>query len=406
MGFSQDTALNKTTEEWINQLTSDRVRHRDEAEDYLRKTPGVYDQLVTFSQSTSNAEAQIRANNILRHLKGFRWELIGIRKGHSTVTKGDIMLRGLVKAPNGKTLFTRAQDFIREWHPGAIEPHRTIIQSGWGIKDDALVDGFARGIAVSPNGKVMVTCSEQGEVLVYDTKTLAVTHRLAPDDAKPYIKSGKPYPDGLMFSAMFMPDNNRIVTGHRRIVYMWDIRKENKLLWKSILPGPARSIVLTKRRDRILVSVDSENDNNTATLFSLSVGNGKPASQFEFSTRLVGLSFDQAGNRLLGTGDKGSAWVYSYDQQSRTFANNPKQYGPIGKTCQGAIWGVDDQTILTTSRNPKNAMVEWNLESGDMIWKSPPLDFGLGGLTWIAHDRIAVLGEKGMMSFWRFKGDQ
>ncbi len=398
--FTQDEPGGKSIDQWVEQLGADRVRLRDEAEDYLREATDAHDALVALTESSKNEEAVLRAQNILRHLKSHRWQLVGIRRGHTELTEGNILQRGLVAAPNGNRLYSRARDYVREWNAKSYEPQQTFGGESWNFSQFWMTDGFCRSLAVSPNSRMILTTTEQGEIVIHNANPLKELTRFAPEEAAPFIESGKPFEEGFVLSAFFMPDHKHVVVGTRLGVQMWNIEKK-KLMWTSEFREPAFSIVLSPDRKRIIACGDPPRSNDP--LYVISAANGKTLSEFELSTRLGGLTFDAEGKRLLGFGRDGYSWVFDYSESGGV--TNGKSYGPIGKATQGAIWGHDQTTILTTGWNPRQAMIEWDLETGEAIWKAPPIEVGLSTVTWIDSDRIAALGASGVLTFWKYRGD-
>ena len=398
--FGDEAGAEKSIEDWIVQLGADRVRLRDEAENFLRETPEAYAPLTTLFKESENEEAKLRAENILRHLRSHRWQLVAVRRGHSDLDKGYIMARGLIVSNNRTRLYSRARDFVREWNLQTLEPLRTFGESSFAIREGWLVSGIARAIAITPDNRKLAATNEYGEIIIYDPKNLGEKIRFSVDEAKPFIEKKEPYLQGIVLSALFLPDRRRLLSGVRWGARLWD-SETGKEIWTSEFRQPAFSMALTPDRKKVIICGDPPRASDP--LFTVDLKDGKTLSEFELSTRLGGLSFNSAGTKLLGFGRDGFARVYDYDSATGNLSNE-QSYGPNSKECQGTVWGPDESTILVTSWNPKQAMTEWDLETGEAIWKAPPMDFGLCTPVWIDKERIAILGAKGILTIWKFTG--
>ncbi|MBP6782377.1 MAG: hypothetical protein KA152_01215 [Verrucomicrobiales bacterium] len=391
----------KLTEEWIAQLGADRVRLRDEADRHLREDPDSYGALVAFSGETKNGEAKARAENILRHFKSHRWHLVAIRNGGLTqLDKGNTISRGLIVSPQKTRLYSRERGFARVWNAVTYEPLETFGEPSYSVKDGRLTAGIATALAISADSKRIAATNEFGETIIYDPKSFMEVRRFSEVTAKAFVELGKPNLKGAILSLQFLSDNRKLLAGTAAGVRLWD-SDTGKLMWKTESTEPAFSMVTTPDRTKLIYCGDSPRANDQ--LYTVDLQSGKMLLKMEAPTRLGGLQFNSTGKKLLGFGQDGFARVFDFDSQTSELSNE-RSYGPNSNECQGAAWGPDETTVLTTSWNPKQPVIEWDLETGEPVWKSPPMEVGLCTPAWIDRERIAILGEEGVLTIWKYTG--
>lgn len=388
-------------EEWIAQLGADRVRLRDEAENFLRNHPEHYEAVNTLVNTTGNAETKARGRNILRYLRSHRWELLGVREIHGDEGEGMALTPGLIVNGNKSAFISRGLQNIRAWNSKTLESFDEIEAPVSDLGEDWMKTRVLQTLAVSPNTKKVAVTDVFGEVLVLDTKTGKELVRFSSADAKPFIQKQKVNPEGMIRFAAYLSDNRGLITGISEGAQLWDGDK-GKPYWSSEFREPPLAMAMTPDRKKFVVSVDQEA--GELPIYTVDALRGTTLSVLRASGRIEGLVFDEEGRRLLAYGDDGLARVFDFDPATGVLSNE-KKYGSGENKCQGVAWGAEGSSILMTSSDPKEGLSEWELESGEILWKAPPLDFDLSNPAWIGEDRMVIPAAKGLLTIWKYTGE-
>jgi len=282
---------------------------------------------------------------------------LGLPVGH---TDG---VRTVVFSPDGKTMLTASDDKTAKiWD----------IESGKLLQSLVGDDFFISSAVYSPDSKTVLIASHGASVKIWDIES----GRL--------IKNLWGHSDAVM-SAVFSPNGKTIVTAsYDRSAVIWDVASGTLL---HRLEGHTNAINGAKFSPDGRIILTSSND-NTARIWEVS--SGKLLQSLEGHTNEVNLAeFSPDGKTVLTASKDGSARIWDVISGNQTHLLGD-HFGEINS----AVYSPNGKTALTLSYEKANF---WDMESGKIILKlegnreffsivySPD---GKSVLT-VSHDKIA-----------------
>lgn len=368
----------------VLQLGARYVRQRDEAEAGLKALfPRSSTALADAATHSSNPEIRLRAASILRSFRQNRWQLEKTLSGHDPGAE----IAGIAVAPYQRSFFTRGQDGIRKWDAETLEPG---IQFG---EDSHSLDGWEvfgtlTTLDVSHDGKLVASTDDFGTLIIHSTS-----------DGKERLR----IPRGTgsrLWSAQFFSDNRHVATSDRNGgLSIWDIEKRKLLNTEHTRNGYVLACALAISPDSrfIVCSLDLPGEPDSVWVYDRK--KGRWCANQEIPYKISNVQFNREGTAFVGGSRGGTALLWRIDAQGRI--SIPRRIGSFNTEAYFAIFSRDEKSLIVATEETSGELTEWDIASGEEIWRSLPLDVQLRQVELLGDDRIVATASDGKVRVWR-----
>lgn len=211
----------------------------------------------------------------------------------ATFQAHDSIVLNMAYSPDGKTLVTASEDgTVKLWDTATNQVTATLTGH----------EGPVRAVAFSPNGKYLVTGSQDKTAIVWDLS----------NNSKKYTLSGQ---SATITSVAFNPDGNSLATGSDdQTVYLWKMDNGQKFGATFNIKDNVTAIAYAPDGKTLAVGTQK----GSLKLFDLGNANEKPAP--------------------LGKGHDGTIWSLAFSHNGKYLAS-----GSLDKTTR--LWNVEADKV-------------------------------------------------------------
>ena len=411
-GMAQETP--KTTPEeiaaLIEQLGAPRVRLRDEAEEKLKAIPEALEAAKSAAKGSLNEELRLRARNVAQALRQNLWQEEIVVEGHRLSPTA--YARAIAVSPDGTRFYTRGEDHMRAWDAATMKPGITF-GPALSMLTDWQRTGPVTTIAISPDGKRVVTTNEMGVMVIHNAEDGAPLATLTnPSESRTVTMTVNGVPQQVVTSgsfttrtfwgASFFPDGKKIVTCDRGgWVRTWD--SESGELLKSMqamLGQVCGAVAVSPDAKFIAAAIDYGGEPDYVWIWSIE--REEWVHKETVSTRLNTLRFTRDGKRLLGSHNAGM--VLRWDVAETGVLSAAKQIGSIGKRAAWAVFAPDEKSVFAVGDSQDGQIAQFDVETGEELWRSPRLEKLVESIDFLTPDRFVTVGNDNLVRLWQLRG--
>ncbi|YCM46245.1 WD40 repeat domain-containing protein [Verrucomicrobiaceae bacterium 227] len=379
----------------IEQLGAKRVRLRDEAEGVLGRMPSAYDLLKQAVSSHKNPEVRLRAEGILEVLKESKFVRTAGMPNQNTQ---GALVTGFAISPDRKTLFTRCQSLIvmrdlEQMEVTGIIPNASPkLWGGW--LDNAPV----YFLACSPDGNSLAATDSRGGLYFYDLKNDNQLTKLRLPDS---LAAERPLSSkSLLWHGRFFPESKKFATSSDGgLIDIWDLESGTLL---ETLPKVSSNRGLTfeiSPDEKYLVAgfgQDQPFGEVFVWSFETSTWSGPHAGQM-----VTSVCFSKDGSKVLVTGGRGDCYLYALSGGELV---REKVFPKLGKYAANALFSSDETSAFFGLESEEGEIVEVELATGEILWRSSPVGKTAERLAWLEGGRILALHSSGVVAIWQERG--
>ncbi|MDB6175761.1 MAG: hypothetical protein JWL59_5072 [Chthoniobacteraceae bacterium] len=377
----------------IEKLGAPRVRERDEAEEKLKETQEALAAVKTAAKNAANPEIRLRARNVAQVLRQDVWQQELVGEGHRMVPVS--YARTVVASPDGKRFYTRGEDHVRVWESESCKPG-IAFGAATGMWHDWQRGGPLSTLAVSPDGKRVVCTDDIGSVLIHNSEDGAELIRFTNQEA-----SGESIGVNQLtvWGASFFPDGRQLATCDRGgWLRIWNSESGEIVKSIPVMPGVVnRCVAVSPNGELIGVSIDFGGEPDH--LWVWNVARSAWVHKQETTNRLNTLSFSRDGRRLLGAHHGGIVNIWEVAPDGAL--SGERRIGPIGNHAMGAAFSSDEKTVFAVTDIGDGQLSQWDVETGEELWRSPHLERGLEGVAVLGLDRVVTIGIDERVRIWQ-----
>lgn len=255
-------------------------------------------------------------------------------------------------------------------------PHRAVQNSR--VRLSLYPDpGGGYGLALSPDGKSIITSSEDGQITVWDVESQKELSRWRGHE-------------GMIFYIAFSPDGTRLASaGEDGTVKIWDIETQQLIHDLRGHTAEVGTVTFDTDGERLVTaSFDGTAkvwDATTGQLLLTFEGHGAP---------LYSAFFSPDGRRIVSTGDDNKARVWD-----STTGQEVYQLAGFVTFVTGATFSPDGKLLATNGgTDPKL----WNAETGELLYLLPGWGSISNQVPVFTPDSkyVAIAGQEGKLKIW------
>ncbi|MCW1921115.1 glutamine amidotransferase [Luteolibacter arcticus] len=374
----------------IEQLGAPKVRLRDEAEEKLKRIPQALSALKTASESATSPEARLRAKGLLGVIAQARWIQDATLSGHTT-TGSNRQLCAMVVDGKGGKLYTRSQDFVRQWDLATQEPKLELgdpLSTGTNWTNNAPMTS----LAISPDGKLLASTDNSGGLILNDTAsgeragdaTTATMVLRTATDAEGNTHEVQTYTATPLVHIAFTPDNTILTSGLDFSVKLWSYPELKEQPGTFKLPHIGHAFAFSPDGKHLVISLDKSGEPDFIHVRNRETG----ANSCEISVpdRPNTLRLNQHGSLLLASNRNGSASLWSLKDG---VLSDERVIARTAKPSNCAIFSPDEKAVFVASSDPDCCVSEYDLETGEALWIHPRSGFGVHTIAFLPDGRLA-----------------
>lgn len=377
----------------LEQLGAPRVRLRDEAEDKLKSIRSAFEAAKLAMKESPNAEIRLRARNVVQALRQNLWQQESESTGHAS--QPSTFVRRIAVSPDGKSFFTRGEDHVRVWEAESGLPGITfgIPATRW---KDWQRGGLLQTLALSPDGTRLLSTDSLGNLVVNqvsDGKELKRWQNV--DPSNPSV----PPAEYAVWNAAFFPDGRRIaITDRAGFLRIWNLEtgalERSESIWR---PQIGRALAISPDGNFIACSTDWAWDPDHLCVWD--VAQAKWSHRQVTERKTMTLTFSRDGKQLLGASHTGFVHLWPV---SPTGALGPaRRIGRVGKEAWGAAFSTDEKSIFAVTNAGEGQLSQWDVETGEELWRSPQMAVGLVGVSVLGPNRVVTIGLDEKVRIWQ-----
>lgn len=376
----------------IDQLGAPHVRLREEAEERLKTLPEALELAKAAAEDSSNVEIRLRARNVARTLRQNLWQQELVAEGHRM--QPEPHARAVAVSPNRKRFFTRGEDHVRAWDAHTVQPGIT-----FGDKTGKWRDWQRGGpvftLAVSPDSKRVVATDDMGSLTIYNGETGSELLRFPNED--PTITT--PINHRTVWGASFFPDGRLLATCDRGgWLRIWNTETGELVKSVPLMPGQVnRTLAVSPDGKLIAVSIDYSGEPDHLWIWN--VEEAQWSHKQETISRVNTLAFTRDSRRLLGAHHEGCINLWNVTHDGRL--TDERRIGPIGTLGLCAVFSPDEKSIFVATDAAEGQLSQWDVETGEELWRSPNLGTNLEGVAFLDADRVVAMGKDGRLRLWQ-----
>jgi WD40 repeat protein len=256
-------------------------------------------------------------------------------------------------------------------------------------------------LAVSPDSKRVVATDGIGNLSIHnaaDGSELVRFLNLDPTLSPPTALNAR-----TVWAASFFPDGRLLATGDRGgWLRIWN--SETGELTTSIpvsLGNLNRTLAISPDGKLVAVSIDPFGEPDH--LWVWNVENAAWVHKQATPNTVTSLAFTRDGRSLLGPQRTGlvSLWRVGAGGALST----ERHIGPTGTGAKCAVFSADEKSFFAAGDNPTDGQLsQWDVETGEELWRSPHLEQGLEGVAVLGRDRVVTIGADQRTRIWQRRG--
>lgn len=388
----------------VEQLGAPKVRLRDEAEDQLRKLPNALAALKEAAEASPSVEARLRAANLLTVIKQQRWKEDAVLSGHVGGTNR--RLWAMVVDERSGSIFTRSQDGVRQWNLSDLGMN-SLLGTSLSLSTYWTSDCPLLSLAVSPDGKTLISTDSNGNLVLNDIATGALrTHEVkgAATTTNVRMPDGSTTQMNIFTEAPrvyvgFTPENDLMVSGIDSTLKILDLPSlEEKS--NLILPHIGQEFTFTKDKSHMVVAYDAATEPDFIEVRDWP--SNEVTCAISIPNRPNTVRFNPDETKLVASNREGTVHVWDYKDG---VLSNQKTLMRAGANTNWAIFSEDGKSIFVSSGDVTCCLSEWDAETGEMIWTHPPSQFGVRTIAFLPDGRLIGTCSDVKMRVWK-RGDR
>ncbi len=375
----------------VEQLGAPRVRLRDEAEAKLEDLPEAFDSVKAAAKKSPNAELRLRARNVLQILRKNLWQEENVGDAHQSGSYAGKILA----SQDGKFLYSRGEDAIRVWDSATLKSDRFLGAKCNPVWRDWQRDGPAGAFALSPDGQRIACTDAMGTVTIYkvaDGSKITSFTNDDPSDSQVSVNFR------AVWGAAFFPDGRLLATTDRfGFLRFWNSATGQLVKSTIIIRGHVgRALAISPNGNLVACSTDLGGQPDH--LFIWNVSRQVWIDQQETLHRSFSLHFSRDGSLLLAGNHGGFAILYKISPDGNL--SDERRIGPMGENLWCTAFSADEKTIFATTEDPEGQLSEWDIETNEELWRSPPLGTKQTWVTVLGPDRVVTMGRDQSVRLW------
>lgn len=312
-------------------------------------------------------------------------------------TLGEVV-RGLAVSPEKKRAYTRCKNMIAVWDLEHLEmiieiPNRTGMWGGW------LDDGPTFVLDLSPDGESLIATDSLGSIYLYDVENGKNTVKKLRRPATEL--DWAPSRNTVLWFGEFFPSGKKLMTGAiGGEIDIWDVKAgvlETTISFEPNVPGQtmaAFAAAMTPDEKYLVVSFDEGSPLDHIRIWSFE--NQRWVSEFR-GPRMSSFQFDRNGKSLIAAGRDGG--LYQFQLINGRLTEGPVFLG-LGSEARTLLFATDEQSVFVGLDSPEGEIVEVDLKSGEILWRSSPIGSSVTGLAWLSDKRFLALHASGILTIW------
>lgn len=378
----------------IEQLGAQRVRVRDEAEDQLKLLPEAFDAVKAAAKNAPNAEIRLRARNVAQALRQNLWQQELVAEGHRMVPTS--YARTVIVSPDGKRFYTRGEDHVRAWDAEMVKPGLTF-GAPTSVWRDWQREGPLATLALSPDGDRIVSTDSVGNITIHNAESGSDLISFMNHD--PAITTPQSVNSRTLWGASFFPDGRLLATCDRGgWMRIWNSQNGELLNSVPLMPSQVnRTLAVSPDGRLIAVSIDYGGEPDY--LWVWNIARGTWSHQQQTTNRMNSLTFTRDGRRLLGAHQGGFANLWDVAADGSLMGE--RRIGPVGTHARCAVFSTDEKSIFVATHGGDGQLSQWDVETGEELWRSPYLEKGLEGVAVLGPNRVVTIGDDERVRIWQ-----
>ncbi len=378
----------------IEQLGHPEAEVRKTAMEKLRQNHAAADALRKAAKSHESIEIRHRADSLLKTFAKEKYVLESTTPGaHPDVQ----VVGGLILSKDGRTAFTKCRRKLSVWDLGEMKVTKSITAppiKPWPLW---LANGPAYFMDLSPDGNFLTTTDPVGTVHFHDLKNNFKRTKLTPSVE---IHDQRPGSQALLWHGRFFPKSQKYATSSdSSLIDIWDL-KTGKIIETLPKVSTQRGLTfeITPDEKYLIAAFNQEHPEGLVFLWDFAK---KKWSNPEPTQMVTSFRFFADGRSVLATGAKGSLYLFELGEEG---LKKVKTYNDLGDYAANAVLAPGEKSVFVGLRSPLGEIIELDLETGKVVWRSPPHKQDKATaerLAFLPDGRLLAMFATGEMTIWK-----
>jgi WD40 repeat protein len=203
----------------------------------------------------------------------------------------------------------------------------------------------------------------------------------------------------VLWGAAFSPDGKMLVTCDRGgMLRLWQPINGHLLQTIPMMKGQvSRSVAVSPNGKLIACSIDYGGEPDFLWVWNME--KAEWTHQQPVTNRLNCVAFTRDGQRIMAGNHDGHLHVWKVGENGAL--TDERRIAKIGARVCYAAFSADEKSIFAVTDAGDGHISQWDVETGEELWRGPSLEGGLFGVAVLGPDRIVTTGFDDCVRLWQ-----